>query len=215
MSGGTANSRSLPFSIRCSAGSFASIVVPFRARWTSGSAPRYSVTSTRASNLLQHAAVHDRDPVAHRHRLDRDVDRRRPQAPLKLEGLDAQLRIQVRERLSIRKTDGSRTIARRARRADAGRRMWSVRSSTARAVEDLALGSDARTLIPSPGRGHAGDEVPLRDDEKQRDRNDRGHARGHPAATEEVVHIPSNVRIVTAASVRSAGGSITRQYVLK
>jgi len=57
------------------------------------------VTSTRASNLLQHAAVHDRDPVAHRHRLDRDVDRRRPQAPLKLEGLDAQLRIQVRERL--------------------------------------------------------------------------------------------------------------------
>jgi len=173
------------------------------------------VTSTRASNLLQHAAVHDRDPVAHRHRLDRDVDRRRPQAPLKLEGLDAQLRIQVRERLSIRKTDGSRTIARRARRADAGRRMWSVRSSTARAVEDLALGSDARTLIPYPAA-----VTPAM---KYRCATMKSSAIGMIEVTltatqlrqKKSFHIPSNVRIVTAASVRSAGGSITRQYVLK
>ena len=60
----------------------------------------------RGVHLLQLAGSKDRDAVAHRHRLDlvvRDVDRRHAEALL--QGLDlaahvdAQLRVEVRERL--------------------------------------------------------------------------------------------------------------------
>ena len=58
------------------------------------------------ADLLEPALVHDRDPVAHRHRLDLvvgDVDRRRPDLllqPLDLAArLHAQLRVEVGERL--------------------------------------------------------------------------------------------------------------------
>ena len=57
-------------------------------------------------DLLEDAQAHDRDPVAHRHRLDlvvRDVDRRRDERPLQLQDLgprrDPQRRVEVRERL--------------------------------------------------------------------------------------------------------------------
>ena len=57
-------------------------------------------------DLLEHARAHDRDPVAHRHRLDlvvRDVDRRRPEPVLEPHDLRARLhaqrRVEVRERL--------------------------------------------------------------------------------------------------------------------
>jgi hypothetical protein len=57
-------------------------------------------------DLLQHALVHDGDPIAHRHRLDlvvRHVHRRRLQLLLQVRDvrahLHAQLRVQVRERL--------------------------------------------------------------------------------------------------------------------
>ena len=58
------------------------------------------------AHLLEHAVVHDRDPVAHRHRLDLvvgDVDRGRAdlllQPPDLAARLGAQLRVEVRQRL--------------------------------------------------------------------------------------------------------------------
>ena len=69
--------------------------------------------------LLQHAAAHDRDAVAHGHRLDLvvgDVDRRRPELALELSIsariCDAQLGVEVRKRLVHQEDLGSRTIAR-------------------------------------------------------------------------------------------------------
>ena len=57
-------------------------------------------------DLEEHAHAHDGDAVAHRHRLDlvvRDVDRRRAELALELRDLgahlDAELRVEVRERL--------------------------------------------------------------------------------------------------------------------
>src|SRR6187401_2773925 len=67
---------------------------------------RRVVQPLRDVHLLQLAAAHDRDAVAHRHRLDlvvRDVDRRRLELVLQARDvgahLDAQLGIEVRERL--------------------------------------------------------------------------------------------------------------------
>ena len=67
---------------------------------------RRVVERRRRVALLQVAVAQHRDPVAHRHRLDlvvRDVDGRHGQALLQLDelgaGLDAQLRVEVRERL--------------------------------------------------------------------------------------------------------------------
>ena len=64
------------------------------------------VERLRVVDLLQLALPHDGDAVAHRHRLDlvvRDVDRRHAQVALELRDLrarlDAQLRVEVRERL--------------------------------------------------------------------------------------------------------------------
>ena len=57
-------------------------------------------------NLLQHALVHDRDPITHRHGFDLivgHVDRGRAEPPLELENLrarlDTQRGVEVRERL--------------------------------------------------------------------------------------------------------------------
>jgi hypothetical protein len=73
---------------------------------------RIEVELGRRADLLQHAVVQHRDPVAHRHRLDlvvRDVDRRRPEVALELQDLgprgDAQLRVEVRERLVHQESD--------------------------------------------------------------------------------------------------------------
>ena len=68
-----------------------------------GGAP---VDVLRRADLLQHALAHHGDPVPHRHRLDlvvRDVHRRDPEPRVQLDQLeprlDAQLRVEVRERL--------------------------------------------------------------------------------------------------------------------
>ena len=60
----------------------------------------------RRRDLLELALAHHRDAIAHRHRLDlvvRDVDRRDPELVLEARDLrphvDAELRVQVRERL--------------------------------------------------------------------------------------------------------------------
>ena len=60
----------------------------------------------RLARLLEHAAAHHRDAVAHRHRLDlvvRDVDRRHAEVALHARDLrahlDAQARVEVRQRL--------------------------------------------------------------------------------------------------------------------
>ena len=67
---------------------------------------RLVVQDLRRADLLEQAFAHDRDPAAHRHRLDLvvgDVDGRRPEAlvdPGDLgAGLDAELRVEVRQRL--------------------------------------------------------------------------------------------------------------------
>ena len=67
---------------------------------------RVGVDAVRVADLLEDALAHDRDAVAHRHRLDLvvgDVDRRRPDLPLQSLDLAArlrpQLRVEVRERL--------------------------------------------------------------------------------------------------------------------
>src|SRR5262249_56948593 len=67
---------------------------------------RLLVDRVGVADLLEAAAVHDRDPVAHRHRLDlvvRHVDRGRPDLPLDAPNLGArlraELRVEVRERL--------------------------------------------------------------------------------------------------------------------
>ena len=60
----------------------------------------------RRPDLLQHALAHDRDPAAHRHRLDLvvgDVHRRDPEPLVELDqlqpGLQAELCVEVGERL--------------------------------------------------------------------------------------------------------------------
>ena len=80
---------------------------------------RAVVERLRVGDLLQLALAHDGDAVAHRHRLDlvvRDVDRRHAEVGLQLRDLrarlDAQLRVEVRERLVHQERRGSRTIAR-------------------------------------------------------------------------------------------------------
>ena len=67
---------------------------------------RLLVDVLRRPDLLEHAVVHDRDAVPHRHRLDLvvgDVDDRGLEPPLQLDelgaGLHPQLRVEVRERL--------------------------------------------------------------------------------------------------------------------
>ena len=80
-----------------------------------GGAPRNVATKTfagrlvdvlRRPDLLQHALAHHGDPVPHRHRLDLvvgDVHRRDPEPRVQLDQLearlDAELRVEVRERL--------------------------------------------------------------------------------------------------------------------
>ena len=67
---------------------------------------RVVVQLLRRRDLLQLALAHDGDPVTHRHRLDlvvRDVDRRHAERALEPADLrahlDAELRVEVRERL--------------------------------------------------------------------------------------------------------------------
>ncbi len=82
--------------------------------------PRPAIELVRRRDLLEDALAHDRDAVAHRHRLDlivRDVDGGDAELPLKRADLGAhlhaQLRVEVGERLVHQEdVDGCRTIAR-------------------------------------------------------------------------------------------------------
>ena len=101
---------------------------------------RLVVELLRRADLLQPAVAHDRDAVAHRHRLGLvvgDVQRRRPELLVQARDvrahLDAQLGVEVRQRLVHQERLRARARSRApARRAGAGRR--TARAGGARAA---------------------------------------------------------------------------------
>ena len=108
------------------------------------------VERLRGVDLLQAPAVHHRDAVAHRHRLDlvvRDVDRRHIEPPLQLVDLGAhlhpQLRIEVRERLVHQ--EGLRLADDRAPHGDA--LTLAARESARLALEEVLDLEDARRAL--------------------------------------------------------------------
>ena len=112
--------------------------------------PRVVVEHLRRVDLLQVAGVHDGDAVAHRHRLDlvvRDVDRRHAEAALQLVDLgaqlDAELRVQVRERLVHQ--EGLRLADDRAAHRHA--LPLAARERARLALEELLDLEDARGLL--------------------------------------------------------------------
>ena len=108
------------------------------------------VERLRSVDLLQAPAVHHRDAVAHRHRLDlvvRDVDRRHIEPPLQLMDLGAhlhpQLRVEVRERLVHQ--EGLRLADDRATHCDA--LTLAARESARLALEEVLDLEDARRAL--------------------------------------------------------------------
>ncbi len=104
----------------------------------------------RAVDLLQLALAHDRDAVAHRERLDlvvRHVDRRHAEVVLELGDLgarlDAQLRVEVRERLVHQ--EGLRVAHDRAAHGDA--LALAARERARLAVEQRLEVEDARRVL--------------------------------------------------------------------
>ncbi len=111
---------------------------------------RTVVELLRAVDLLQLPLAHDRDAVAHRERLDlvvRDVDRRHAEVVLQLGDLgarlDAQLRVEVRERLVHE--EGLRVAHDRAAHGDA--LTLAAGERTRLAVEQRLEVEDARRVL--------------------------------------------------------------------
>ena len=114
---------------------------------------RLVVQLLRLRDLLKLALAHDRDAVAHRHRLDlvvRDVDRRHAEVVLELADLgahlDAQLRVEVRERLVHE--EGGRLAHDRAPHRDALPLTAGERARLA--LQERIEIQDARRLVNAP-----------------------------------------------------------------
>ena len=131
----------------------------------------------RRPDLLEHAVVHDRDPVAHRHRLDlvvRDVDRGRAdlllQAPDLAARLRAQLGVEVRQRLVHQERPAARAPARgpAPRAAPARRRAGPAGGRAARRC---------RARPPPPGRGGGSLARHLPPPQPEREVVEHGHLR--------------------------------------